>query len=122
MDYCVNDISWLQKSISSMEDKGLSPRGRIVATEIIKPTGEKAVNLKIDGIEKVFSSPIEAVDYIVEYNMESARRFLAVRSILTGAGIGAAVAVTTKTDILWGVSVGTVIALISNHFLPKGSK
>ena len=70
MEYSINDISWLQKSIESMESKGLSPKGRIVATEVIKPTGEKSVRLVMDGVSRDFQSPIDAVDWIVEYNID----------------------------------------------------
>ena len=119
MEYCVNDIVWLQKSISSMEEKGLSPKGKVVATEFIKQNGEKAVHLKIDGHEADFAGPIEAANYIVEYSMQIAKRSASAKSVITGAAIGGAVSYINRSDFFLGVSVGAVIALASNYLMVK---
>ena len=122
MEYSVNDITWLQKSIESMESKGLSPKGRITATEVIKPTGEKSVRLVMDNVSRDFQSPIDAVDWIVESNMDLARRRTEISSVITGAIIGGAVSYTNKSDVLLGVSIGSIIALIASYVLVKGAK
>lgn len=122
MEYSINDISWLQKSIESIESNGLFPKGRITATEVIKPTGEKSVRLVMDGISRDFSTPIDAVNWILEYNIDLTRKHVKIYSVITGAIIGGTVSYANKSDVYLGISIGSIISLIASHVFSKGSR
>jgi hypothetical protein len=122
MDYCVNDISWLQKSISSMEERGLARKGAVVATEIVLPNGNKAVRLKIDGETADFPNPIEATNYIVEHNKAVARKALITGSMITGAVIGGAAAVFGRNRVIFGASIGMTLSLLAGYYFTERLK
>lgn len=122
MEYSVSDIEWLKKSISSMEEKGLAKKGHTVASEISLPDGKKAIRVKIEDHVADLPNAIEAINYIVDYGMQLSKRRLMTGSVISGALVGGTVSAINRKDILLGISVGSIISLVTSYYMTERLK
>ena len=118
MEHCINDIAWLQNLILSMEGKYID-KGRISVFGTEDGKGNEAITLNIDNTTENFTSPIAAANYIVKYLFEEQKRKKSTHSVMAGAIIGGTVAYASKTDVLLGISIGSITAFLYNHLIKK---
>lgn len=104
--YSKTDIDWINTVLSDLSHG-------YHASEIDLPDGSRTIRLSIGNLTKDFKDPTEVVNYTIGLEKERIERSHFARTIIICALSGAIAARASKSDVLAGMSIGTIVALLS---------